>query len=133
MKSRVVFSSATNEWGTPEGVYSALNREFLFDLDPCPLGGTENGLDTLFMPWAGRRVFINPPYSEVAKWLARWHEPELAVYLIPSRTDTRYFHEIILPHATAIRFIRGRLRFGGAVNSAPFPSMVIVFDNRNSK
>ena len=130
MKSRVVFSSASVEWATPHGVYDALNTEFHFTLDPCPLGGDQDGLATLFMPWAGQKVWCNPPYSEIAKWLARWHEPELAVYLIPARTDTKYFHQIVLPHATEIRFIRGRLKFGGAKNSAPFPSMIVVFDNR---
>jgi len=127
MKSRVVFSSATVEWGTPGGVYQALNREFRFDLDPCPLGGTEDGLATLFMSWEGRRIFCNPPYDQIGKWLARWRESEVSVYLIPARTDTRWFHDIILPHASEIRFIRGRLKFGGAKNSAPFPSMIVIF------
>jgi site-specific DNA-methyltransferase (adenine-specific) len=59
--------------------------------------------------------------------LDRWHEPELAVYLIPARTDTRWFHEICLPHAKEIRFLRGRLKFGDAKNCAPFPSMIVIF------
>lgn len=130
MKSRVVFSSASVEWGTPSGVYEELDREFGFTLDPCPLGGTEDGLSTLFLPWSNQRVWVNPPYSKIRPWLDRWRESDLAVYLIPARTDTRFFHEIILPHATEIRFIRGRLRFGNATNSAPFPSMIVVFDNR---
>ena len=46
--------------------------------------------------------------------------------LIPARTDTRAFHEYIY-HKAEIRFIRGRLKFGGAKNSAPCPSMVVVF------
>ncbi len=127
MKSRVVFSSATDEWGTPSEVYESLNREFRFDFDPCPLDGDTDGRATLFCSWSGRRVFCNPPYSDIRPFLERWTESELAVYLIPARTDTRWFHQIVLPHAAEIRFIRGRLRFGGAVNSAPFPSMVVIF------
>jgi site-specific DNA-methyltransferase (adenine-specific) len=46
--------------------------------------------------------------------------------LIPARTDTRYFHDFIL-HRSEIRFVPGRLRFGGASQSAPFPSMVVIF------
>ena len=127
MKSRVVFSSASDEWGTPAGVYAALNQEFRFDFDPCPIGGDTDGRATLFCSWEARRVFCNPPYSGIRPFLERWREAELAVYLIPARTDTKWFHEIVLPHASEIRFIRGRLRFGDAVNSAPFPSMVVVF------
>ena len=88
-------------------------------------GGTEDGLATR---WDGRRVFCNPPYGPgLAKWLERGLEANLAVFLIPARTDTRWFHDIVLPKAKEIRFIKGRLKFGDAVNSAPFPSMIVVF------
>jgi hypothetical protein len=129
MKSRVVFSSASDEWSTPEAVYSALDREFQFDFDPCPLGTAMDGRAKLFCRWWGKRAFVNPPYSDIRKFLERWHEPELAVYLLPARTDTVWFHEIVLPNAQEIRFIRGRLKFGNAENGAPFPSMIIVFRN----
>jgi site-specific DNA-methyltransferase (adenine-specific) len=125
--NRVLFSSATVEWATPLAVYDKLNAEFQFDFDPCPVDGTNDGLATLFTEWAGKRVFCNPPYSDIRRWLDRWHEPELAVYLIPARTDTRWFHEICLPHAKEIRFLRGRLKFGDAKNCAPFPSMIVIF------
>jgi site-specific DNA-methyltransferase (adenine-specific) len=61
-------------------------------------------------------------------FLERAQEAEIAVFLIPARTDTRWFHEIVLPHAKEIRFLKGRLKFGGAKNSAPFPSMVVIFE-----
>ena len=125
--NRVLFSSATVEWATPLAVYGKLNAEFQFDFDPCPVDGTNDGLATLFTEWAGKRIFCNPPYSDIRRWLDRWHEPELAVYLIPARTDTRWFHEICLPHAKEIRFLRGRLKFGDAKNCAPFPSMIVIF------
>lgn len=126
--NRVLFSSAIERWATPQGVYAALNREFAFDFDPCPLDGESDGLATLLTPWSGKRVFCNPPYGPgLGKWLARAQEAIVAVYLIPARTDTRWFHDIVLPKAKEIRFIRGRLKFGDAVNAAPFPSMIVIF------
>lgn len=124
--NRVLFKSCCVEWATPKGVYDTLNDEFHFDFDPCPLGGIDDGLATLFVRWQGKRVFCNPPYGDVTKWLERGREAALAVFLVPARTDTRWFHELVLPFASEIRFIRGRLRFGGAVNNAPFPSMIVV-------
>jgi len=126
---RVHFSSASGDWSTPADVYEALHSEFGFTLDPCPLAATENGLARLFHPWAGHTVFVNPPYRETRKWLEMWKEAATAVYLIPARTDTPAFHDIVLPYASEIRFIRGRLRFGKATAPAPFPSMIVVFRN----
>ena len=120
--------SATGDWSTPEELRKALDAEFHFDLDPCPLQSQEDGLLPLFSDWRGHRVFCNPVYGPaIPKWLARWHEADLAVYLIPARTDTRAFHSIVFPHASEIRFIRGRLKFGGSKTGAPFPSCIVVF------
>lgn len=82
----------------------------------------------MFTPWSGKRVFCNPPYGpEIRKFLERWHEAEIAVYLLPARTDTRWFHEVVLTNASEIRFIKGRLRFGHGKYPAPFPSMIVIF------
>ena len=133
--NRVVFSSQSVEWGTPQYVYDALHAEFHFDLDPCPLDGTQDGLARLFTEWRGHRVFCNPPYGSkaITEWLERAKESILAVYLIPARTDTRWFHDLVLPQASEIRFLRGRLKFGKATTSAPFPSMVVIFRNESGK
>lgn len=125
--NRVVFSAATDEWSTPKEVYESLNDEFGFNFDPCPLGGDVDGRSPLFSDWSGKRVFCNPPYSDIRRFLERANEAELAVFLIPSRTDTRWFHELVLGRAREIRFVRGRLKFGNAKNSAPFPSMIVVY------
>jgi hypothetical protein len=126
--SRVFFKSLTVEWATPASVYEALNQEFGFNYDPCPLGGTVDVLDPLTSDWTGKRVFCNPPYGPaIVKFLERATEAELAVYLIPARTDTRWFHGIVLPKACEVRFIKGRLSFGDGKGRAPFPSMVVVF------
>lgn len=80
----------------------------------------------------GHRVFCNPPYGkEIGDWVQKCYEEghkenTLVVMLIPARTDTKYFHDYIL-HRAEVRFVRGRLKFGGAVAGAPFPSMVVVF------
>lgn len=131
MDRKVLFSSASDRWATPREVYDRLNAEFGFNFDPCPLDGQTDALSGLFSEWRGKRVFCNPPYGpEIGKFLARASETEVAVFLIPARTDTRWFHDLVLPKAKEIRFIRGRLKFGDSKNSAPFPSMVVVFEGQ---
>ena len=131
MTSAVHFSSARTDWATPSHVYGALDREFAFTMDPCRLGD-EGGLfgrrDGLLLSWTGQRVYCNPPYGPaIPDWLAKGREADVAVYLLPARTDTRWFHEHVLRYAADIRFLRGRLKFGGAKSGAPFPSMVVVY------
>jgi DNA N-6-adenine-methyltransferase (Dam) len=129
VKLQALMKSAHDCWGTPSHVYQTLDAEFHFDFDPCPLNGAQDGTSPLFAPWRGRRVYCNPPYGPgLRPFLERALEAEVAVYLIPARTDTRWFHEIVLPLAKEIRFIKGRLKFGDAKNSAPFPSMIVVFE-----
>ena len=126
MFNRHLWSSLTPEWSTPEGVYNELDREFHFSMDPCPIGGT-GGLD---IPWTGS-VFVNPPYgNEVKHWVKKGYESAregaTVVMLVASRTDTRWWHDYCMKGE--IRFVRGRLKFGGARNSAPFPSAIVVFN-----
>jgi hypothetical protein len=119
-----LFSSATDRWATPDDLYEALDDEFGFTLDPCRLDSDHNGLTR---SWAGQRVYCNPPYGPgIGAWLGKAQEADLAVYLIPARTDTRWWHEHA-PRASEIRFLRGRLKFGGSTNSAPFPSVLLVY------
>jgi len=123
----VLFSSVTDKWNTPDSFYSQLHHEFNFDFDPCPPDPEFNGLN---IDW-GKRNFVNPPFSNWQEWVKKGYEEhkkgKTVVFLIAARTDTKAFHEIILPHAKQIRFIKGRLKFGGSKNSAPFPSMVVIF------
>jgi hypothetical protein len=129
MNNTPLFSSASDRWARPRDLYAALEAEFHFDFDPCPLDGDGDALAPLFCEWRGKRVFCNPPYGRgIGDWLRRGMEAVLAVFLLPARTDTRWFHEIVLPQAKEIRFVKGRLKFGGATNSAPFPSMIVVFE-----
>lgn len=116
-----------DHWSTPPETYDELNREFGFTFDPCPLMSDEDGRK---IKWIGR-VFCNPPYSHIPDFLKKglFHlasgDCEVLVYLVPARTDTAWFHEFCLKGE--VRFLRGRLRFGKAKSSAPFPSMVVVF------
>lgn len=138
--NRVMFSSKSNEWATPPELFSELDAEFGFSLDPCatddnhkcPKYYTQKD-DGLRQNWGGERVFCNPPYGRaIGEWVRKCSEeakkPDtLVVLLIPARTDTAYFHDYIYRKAREVRFLRGRLRFGGATNSAPFPSMIVIF------
>ena len=140
MNTDLMFSSKTDLWSTPQDFYNKLNEEFNFNLDPCSTHDNakcekhftieDNGL---IQSWEGHIVFCNPPYGrELRSWVEKAHneakkENTTVVMLIPARTDTSYFHDFIYGKAKEIRFIRGRLKFGESKNSAPFPSMVVVF------
>lgn len=141
MNTAVMFSSETDLWSTPQDFFNSLNKEFNFTLDPCAT--PENAKcskfftkesDGLKQNWGGETVFCNPPYGRAIKdWVKKCYEESLkpetrVVMLIPARTDTSYFHDYIYHKAKEIRFIRGRLKFGDSKNSAPFPSMVVVFN-----
>ncbi len=131
-----LFSSKTDEWATPQEVFDRLNEEFHFTLDPCATAENAKcarfftrAQDGLQQPWVGV-VFMNPPYGrEIGKWVRKAFESSLegatVVCLLPARTDTTWFHDYCL--RGEVRFIRGRLKFGGAKVNAPFPSMVVVF------
>jgi site-specific DNA-methyltransferase (adenine-specific) len=87
----------------------------------------ENGL---LQNWSDDIVFCNPPYGrEIGKWVKKGSEStNTVVMLLPARTDTRWFHQYIYNKAT-ITFVKGRLKFGGHKNSAPFPSMIVVWND----
>jgi len=133
--SAPLFSRQTGKWATPSDLYRALDAEFSFTLDPCPMDDAERIMehDGLARSWTGERVFCNPPYGNgIGRWLEKAREADVAVFLLPSRTDTAWWHDHALG-ADEIRFIRGRLRFGGAVINAPFPSAVLVYRAKNSE
>lgn len=145
MISKAFFSSKTDLWATPQWLFDKLNEEFQFTLDPCAtqdnakckLFFTKDD-DGLRQSWKGHKVFCNPPYGrELPHWVQKAYaescQPDtIVVLLIPARTDTRWFHEYIYGRAKEIRFLKGRLKFGAATNSAPFPSMVVVFADKLS-
>lgn len=119
------FSKKSDDWKTPKELYDKLDAEFHFDFDPCPLHANFDGLS---ISWK-KSNFVNPPYSQIGKWCekaAREREKgNLSVLLIPARTDTKYFHNYVLPNSE-IRFIKGRVKFSNK-GSAPFPSILCIF------
>jgi hypothetical protein len=122
----VHFMAVRETWRTPKAVFQTLDAEFNFDFDPCPPNPTFNGLE---ISW-GHSNFVNPPYgNQIGLWLKKAFEErrqnKLSVFLIPSRTDTRWWHEYCM-NANEIRFIKGRLKFDDQPNPAPFPSAIIV-------
>ena len=138
INKKLMFSSATDNWATPQEFFDLLDKEFHFDLDVCAL--PENAKceryytpeqDGLKQPWDGQCNWCNPPYGrEIPKWVEKAYSYMMrgatTVMLLPARTDTKWFHNYIKGRAE-IRFLRGRLKFGGSPNAAPFPSMVVVF------
>jgi phage N-6-adenine-methyltransferase len=150
----VLMSSATDEWETPQAFFDELDREFHFACDvaaswenrkhenyfgpdqPKPFS------DALTVGWelSGGACWMNPPYSRglQAKFIRKAAQERLrgvlTVALLPARTDTRVFHSELYDaekwqprEGIEIRLLKGRLKFGGATNSAPFPSMIVVF------
>lgn len=148
MNATLMFSKASDEWATPQDFFDTLDKEFCFELDAaateenakCPVwfGGLIDALTVKAWCTVPCSIFVNPPYSQCAAFVAKAVEQarhgHTVVCLVPARTDTRWFHE----HAwdatqnqprpgVEVRFVKGRLKFGGAKNGAPFPSMLVIF------
>ena len=118
---------------TPKAVYDELVQEFGFDFDPCLVAtDTLHPIDMLGSSWRGKSIYVNPPYKHLEQWIRKCYEEhrkgKTVVMLIPSRTDTKAFHEYIYGKAE-LRFIKGRLCFDDSGKPAPFPSMVVIWRN----
>lgn len=130
---KAIFTSNSDEWKTPLELYTRLNERFKFTLDPCST--KENHLCDKYYTKEGETVFVNPPYSKIKQWVEKCYKEyetngTTVVMLIPSRTDTRYFHNYIY-HKAEIEFIKGRLHFSNSKNSAPFPSMIVIYERKD--
>ncbi len=139
----ILFSHKSDDYITPDWLMDELKQEFDFELDACSTNDNPTALpswfnkneDGLTQEWGttGFWTYCNPPYSEVARWVEKayheWHfKGKSIVMLLPARTDTKWFHEYIYnKKGIEIRFIKGRLKFKGMKNSAPFPSMLVIF------
>lgn len=142
MISKTLYSSRSEEWYTPQPFFDKLNEEFHFTLDPCATKENTKCAkfftkeqDGLTKSWANEIVFMNPPYGrDIKYWMEKAYKESLGgavvVCLIHARTDTRWFWDWVIDKAKEIRFIKGRIRFGGLPNSSPFPSLVVVYDKR---
>lgn len=147
MVARALFSSATDEWATPQDLFDELDKEFGFMLDAAATAENakcedyyDRATDGLTQPWADfGTVYCNPPYGrEIGRWVQKAYMESLrgatVVCLLPVRTDTAWWQRFVweengsTPRQNVeVRFIKGRLKFGGSRNSAPFPSAIVIF------
>ena len=129
MNNKLFFSSELQTGKTPDDLYKILDNEFHFNFDPCPINPKFDGL---IVDWK-KSNYCNPPYNNQKAWVEKAYNESLknkiCVMLLPARTDTKLFHDFIFKKAYEIRFIKGRLRFKQYKNSAPFPSMIVIFKN----
>jgi site-specific DNA-methyltransferase (adenine-specific) len=128
-----LMSSKKQDWTTPIILYDELDKEFMFDFDPCPVNPKFDGLK---VEW-GEVNFVNPPYNNSKEWIKKgykeWKKGKTVVFLLPARTDTIVFHHFLYKNAE-IRFLKGRIKFGGGNGgSAPFPSMVCILMKEDKK
>lgn len=140
MKNRNL--SHSDNWQTPTDIYNKLNERFNFDFDPCPLNHNMEW-DGLEVDW-GNSNFINPPYNQklkqkfVIKAIQESQKGKVCVMLLPVSTSTKLFHDLILPNASQVMFLKGRVKFKGintfgelVDNKSPMhDSMVVVFDKK---
>lgn len=130
MFAKLSKSSRSTEYGTPIDLYNKLNNIFHFTLDPCTTEDNPLGTETFYTkehdglrhPW-NANTFINPPFGKgVDKWICKMltesdtmydREWDLRRYvmLLPSRTDTRWFQDLICKNSCYIYFLKGRLKF----------------------
>jgi phage N-6-adenine-methyltransferase len=145
--SSTAMSSMDDTWATPRTYFEKVAKEFDFTLDAAALQSStlvpENWYgpdhvdpdrrDAFTRDWTadakGGVIWLNPPYGKTIKeWMKKADEESkkgsTVVCLVPSRTDTAWFHDSCIHHE--VRYIRGRLKFGQAVNAAPFPSALVV-------
>lgn len=116
--NKILFSKKSDNWATPK-IFN-----YWATFDPCPL---KPNFDGLSIKWHGK-ILLNPPYSSIRIWIEKAIKEipnvKCLTLLLPARTDTKWFHELIY-NKYAITFIPGRLKFGDCKNSAPFPSMLV--------
>lgn len=131
MINQALFTSRKEDWETPNNFIDVAASDFNAKL-PKYFTKEDNALTK---KWEGN-VFCNPPYGrDLRKWLEKAYKEHqrdpnrVIVFLIPSRTDTSYWHDFIFDKAK-VRFIRGRLKFeveGESKDAAPFPSALVIY------
>ena len=143
MMNEGMYSSKSDDWGTPQKLFDELNAEFNFDVDVCAsaenakchryFSKEENGLEQDWTKF--NTCFMNPPYGrQIGTWIEKAYDASVngttVVCLLPARTDTRWFHDYCLKGE--ITFIKGRLKFNDGKVPAPFPSMIVVFRGKDN-
>ena len=137
--------SKSDNWATPAELWNRLNELHTFDLDAAASQANhlcanwygldheeESRRDALAISWEGQRVYVNPPYGRVINaWIKKAYEHSITgarvVMLLPARTDTKWFHDYAIKGK--VEFLKGRLKFGNSLQSAPFPSILVTFND----
>lgn len=128
-------------WGTPPKIYDPLNAEFGFTLDPCCVPETAKCAkyytpieDGLKQDWSGETAYCNPPYSRgnIDKWVHKCYIESqkpgtMVVALLPVSTSCDWFHDWVW-HKGIIRYVKRRIRFVNAPSTAPFSSMIVIYN-----
>lgn len=124
---KAFYGSNNDDVATPTDFYNELNEEFHFDHDPCPLGGS-GGLTS---DW-GKSNYVNPPFSEISKWIQKGVEEmdkgNKSVFLVTARTNSAYWRDWVIPLATEIRLLSSKLTFEGHDQPFRIPLAILVFD-----
>ena len=149
-KIRTIHINNDDDYATPPELLEELNKEFNFDLDPCPYNEGDIKVCGLSINW-GKSNFVNPPYSQklkeafIKKGIEEQKKGNDSVFLIPVSTSTKLFHEYIKPNASEIRFVKGRIKFGkinekgefylplnskGKTQSGTKDSMIVIFKGK---
>lgn len=134
----VHYSSAKGDWETPWDIFNPIDANYHFTLDVCASQNNAkceryftketNGLE---QSWANEVCWMNPPYGrQIVPWVKKASEEvqrgAIIVALLPARTDTKWFHDYVLPFAK-VQFLKGRIIFVGASHGAPFPSILAFY------
>jgi phage N-6-adenine-methyltransferase len=132
-------------WETPAHIFDTLNKEFAFNLDPCCTIQSAKCAnyytiddDGLSKDWSGSTCFVNPPYSRnnIDLWVEKCYleslkENTIVVALLPVSTSSNWWHKWILNNCQ-LRYIKQRVRFKGASGTAPFSSVIAVFNKQGA-
>jgi phage N-6-adenine-methyltransferase len=144
-QDQIVGLKLKDYWQTPQALFDELNKEFRFTLDVCANADNakcrryfDEQMDGLKQSWAGQVCWMNPPYSQVSKWLAKAHYETVdhadtkVVALINVATDTQYWHSHVINAGCEVRFLKGRVRFVppiGLQESSPrYASAIVIYD-----
>lgn len=117
-------------WATPPEFFEGLHEEYEFTMDGA--GDWDNALLPLVstkdapLDWDGERVFCNPPWSDIPPFVEKAATADLAVLLVPARTNCRWFHRALELGAT-VRFFKPKLKFVGAKHVSPVDCVLLVF------
>ena len=135
------FSSKKQDFETPDNLFNLLNDEFHFTLDVCAnsdnkkckryFSEQQNGL---VQKWEGT-CWMNPPFIDVGRWVKKAYgesqDGTVVVCLLPSRTNTGWWHDYVMQGE--IRFIRGRPKFKGSEHGLPLPLSIVIFRKENTE